>query len=67
MTKSRTRQSRKVYIVMAFKLSTKSTYVSEVCSSQKKAEEYCKYISDVMAKHDPDDHYSHWVYDARVM
>lgn len=60
-------KSRKVYIVVGYKYSTKSTYISEVCSNKKKAEEFCKYINDVMAKHDPDDNYSHWVYDARVV
>ena len=60
-------KSRKVYIVMGYKYSSKSTYISEVCSSKKKADEYCKYISDVLAKHDPGEVYAHWVYDSRVV
>ncbi len=59
-------KSRKVYIVMAHNLTLKSTYISEVCSSKKKAEEYKEYISKVMAKHDPENQYYHWVYDQRV-
>lgn len=59
--------NRKVYIVMAHNLTLKSTYISEVCSSRKKAEDHCKYISMVMAKHDPENHYHHWVYDQRVV
>ena len=59
--------NRKVYIVMAHNLTLKSTYISEVCSSRKKAEEARDYISMVMSKHDPDSHYYHWVYDQRVV
>lgn len=59
-------KTRKVYIVMAYNATSKSTYISEVCSSKKKAEEFRNYISGVMAKHDPDNKYIHWVFDQRV-
>jgi hypothetical protein len=44
---------------------TKSTYVSEVCTTKKKAEEYKKYIEILMKKDDNERYY--WVYDARVV
>ena len=59
-------RTRKVYIVMAYVVNTKSTYISEVCSSKKKADEFKDYISGVMKKHDPDNEYVHWVFDQRV-
>jgi hypothetical protein len=59
--------NRKVYIVMAHNLTLKSTYISEVCSSKKKAEDHKDYISKVMEKHDPANVYVHWVYDQRVV
>jgi len=58
---------RKVYIVMGHNFTTKSTYISEVCSSKKKADKYRNYIEGVMSKHDPDNVYAHWVYDQRVV
>jgi hypothetical protein len=60
-------KSRKVYIVMAHKYLTNTTYVCEVCSSKKKAEEHCKYMDMLMATHETDSLYCHWVYDARVV
>jgi hypothetical protein len=58
--------NRKVYIVMAYNVTTKSTFISEVCSSKKKADKFREYISEVMAKHDPENSYVHWVDSARV-
>ena len=59
-------KSRKVYLVMCHHVPHKETYVSEACTSKKKAEEYMKYISKVMAEHDPDNMRSYWIYDVRV-
>jgi hypothetical protein len=58
-------KNRKVYIVMGHDAKTKSTYVSEVCTTKKKAEEYKKYIEILMKKDDNERYY--WVYDARVV
>ena len=47
MNKSRnTGARRKVYIVMGHCHKTKCTYISEICSSRKKADEYCEYIGE---------------------
>jgi hypothetical protein len=59
-------KERKVYIVMAHNHTTKSTYISEVCSSKSKADAFRNYISVVMSKHDPENEYTHWVFDMRV-
>ena len=59
-------KERKVYIVMAHNFTTKSTYISEVCSNKKKADAFRNYISDVMAKYDPENEYIYWVFDMRV-
>lgn len=67
MKKSRnTGAKRKVYIVMGHCHKTKCTYVSEICSSRKKADEYCEYIRGVMERAEPDSFYSHWVYDGTI-
>lgn len=59
------KKDRKVYCVMCYVYSTQCTYVSNVCSSKKKAEAHKKYIEDVMSKGgEPPRVY--WVYDARV-
>jgi hypothetical protein len=58
-------KSRKVYIVMGYAPDTKSTYVSEVCSSKKKAEAHEKYMTDLMKGTQFGRIY--WVYDARVV
>lgn len=60
-------RNRRVYIVLGHNFTTKSTYISEVCSSRKKAEEFRDYIEGVMSRHDPDTLYAHWVYDQRVV
>ena len=59
------KSNRKVYIVMGYAFDTKSTYVSEVCSSKKKAEEHEKYMTALMKGTDHERIY--WVYDARVV
>lgn len=59
------RKDRKVYLVMGYAHGTHTTYVSEVCSSRKKAEAHKNYITEVMDKHSSELH-TYWVYDARV-
>ena len=58
---------RKVYIVMCHSLTYNSTYISEVCSSKKKAEDHKVYISKLMEKHEPENLRVYWVYDQRVV
>ena len=58
---------RKVYIVMCSHLTHNYVYISEVCSSKKKAEEHKSYISEVMAKHEPEATRAYWVTDMRVV
>jgi len=60
------RNNRKVHIVMAYDHVTNSTYISEVCSSKKKAEEFRVYINRIMNKDEPTFRYLHWVYEQRV-
>lgn len=61
-------KNRKVYIVMGHCGKRNSTYISEVCTSKKKAEEYKKYIEVLMKKSEGDDFQrSYWIYDARVV
>ena len=60
------KKSRKVYIVMGHAFDTKSTYISEVCTSKKKADAHQKYMSELMERTE----YGmrvYWVHDARVM
>lgn len=59
------KRNRKVYLVMGHCLNTKVTYVSEVCSSKKKAEVHMHWISALMAKEEGEAR-SYWIYDARV-
>lgn len=59
------KRQRKVYLVMGHCLNTKVTYVSEVCSSKKKAEVHMYWISALMAKETDQDR-TYWIYDARV-
>jgi hypothetical protein len=51
---------------MGYVYSTGDTYVSNVCSSKKKAEEHKIYIEDVMKK-GGEPWRVYWVYDARVV
>ena len=56
---------RKVYIVMGYAYETKSTYISEVCTSLKKAEAHKEFITRIM---DGTEHKrNYWIYDARVV
>lgn len=60
------KKNRKVYIVMGHAFDTKSTYISEVCTSKKKADAHQKYMSKLMEGTD----YGmrvYWVHDARVV
>lgn len=59
-------KSRKIYIVMGYDMKNKYTYISEICSSKKRAEEYKNYIDDLMKKHEPDTLRVYWVYEGRV-
>jgi hypothetical protein len=61
------RNNRKVYIVMAYDYVANSTYISEVCSSKKKAEEFRVYINRIMNEGETTIQYSHWVCDHRVV
>lgn len=58
--------NRKIYIVMGHNYKTSVTYISEVCSSKKKADEHRNYISELMNRDEPGNYY-HWVYDQRVV
>ena len=60
------KKERKVYCVMCYVFSTGCTYVSNVCSSKKKAEAHKTFIEDVMKKGDEPPRV-YWVYDARVV
>lgn len=59
--------NRKVYIVMCNNLTHNYVYISEVCSSKKKAEDHKVYISDIMNRHEPEISRVYWVYDQRVV
>lgn len=58
---------RKVYIVMCNNLTNQYAYISEVCSSKKKAEDHKVYISELMARHEPEVSRAYWVTDMRVV
>lgn len=57
-------KTRKVYIVMGYAVDTRVTYISEICSSKKKAENHMKYMTELMDKTEHPRAY--WVYDGRV-
>jgi len=58
------KKNRKVYIVMGYAVDTRVTYISEICSSKKKAESHQKYMTELMDKTETPRTY--WVYDGRV-
>lgn len=60
-------KERKVYIVMAHDHKLNSTYISEVCSSKKKAENFRVHINRIMNENEITFRYTHWIYDQRVM
>lgn len=60
-------RNRKVYIVMCSNLTHNYVYISEVCSSKKKADEHKDYISKLMEKHEPDVSRAYWVHEQRVV
>lgn len=66
MTKRKV-NNRKVYIVMCSNLTNKYVYISEVCSSKKKANEHRDFISDLMARDEPEVARAYWVTDMRVV
>lgn len=55
---------RKVYIVIGYAIDTRVTYISEICSSKKKAELHQKYMTELMDKSETPR--SYWIYDGRV-
>jgi hypothetical protein len=59
------KNNRKIYIVMGHEHKNNVTYISEVCSSRKKAEQHKKYIEILMRNHE-DTIRTYWIYDARV-
>lgn len=59
-------KDRKVYLVMCYHYNHKSTYVSEACTTQKKADKYREYISKVMNEHDPENPRDFWIYEVKV-
>ena len=60
-------KNRRVYIVMCYNHNDKCTYISEVCSNKKKAEEHQEYISTLMARSEPDVIRYYWIFDQRVV
>lgn len=61
------RNNRKVHIIMAYDHVTNKTYISEVCSSKKKAEEFRVYINRIMNVGEQTLRYTHWIFDRRVV
>ena len=62
------RNTRKVHIVMAYDHELGTLYISEVCSSKKKADKYKVYINRIMNEDGKNPfRYSHWVCDKRVV
>ena len=59
--------NRKVYIVMCHNVTQDSVYISEVCSSKKKAEFHMSFISGVMRRSEPDIFRAYWVSSQRVV
>lgn len=59
--------NRKVYIVVCHSLTHDYVYISEVCSSKKKAEVHRDYISKLMAREEPENTRIYWVTSQRVV
>lgn len=59
-------KSRRVHIVMCYNLTLKNTYISEVCSNKKKAQEHLDSISKIMEKYEPDMVRTYWVISEKV-
>lgn len=59
--------NRKVYIVMCHHINHGNTYISEVCSSRKKAEEHMESIRVIMHKYEPENPRNYWIYDQRIV
>lgn len=62
-----TTKTRRVHIVICYNHTLQSTYISEVCSSKKKAEDHKNYISALMHRDDPDTVRTYWVMSQRVV
>jgi hypothetical protein len=60
-------KTRRVHIVICYNHTLQSTYISEVCSNKKKAEDHKEYISALMHKDDPDTLRTYWVMSQRVV
>lgn len=60
-------KTRKVYIVMCYNFTHNNTYISEVCSNKKKAQERMDSISSIMEKYEPENRRIYWIFDQRVV
>lgn len=60
-------KTRKVYIVMCYNFTYNNTYISEVCSNRKKAQERMDSISKIMEKYEPESRRIYWIFDQRVV
>jgi hypothetical protein len=54
-------KSRRVHIVICYNLTLKYSYISEVCSNKKKAQEHLDSISKIMEKYEPDMVRTYWI------
>ena len=60
-------KTRRVHIVLCYNHTLQSTYISEVCSSKKKAEEHKVYISALMTREEPETLRTYWVMSQRIV
>lgn len=58
---------RRVHIVICYSHTLQCTYISEVCSSKKKAEEHRDYMDNLMRREEPDNLRTYWVASQRVV
>lgn len=61
------KKDRRVHIVLCYSYTMQCTYISEVCSSKKKAEEHRDYIDNLMRREEPDNNRVYWVMSQRVV
>lgn len=60
-------KNRKVHIVICHSHTHRATYISEVCSTKKKAEAHRDYINKLMAREEPDNLRTYWVMSQRIV
>lgn len=60
-------KTRRVHIVLCFSQKWNCTYISEVCTSKKKAEQHRDYIDELMAREEPDNVRTYWVMSQRIV